>query len=149
MAVSSTSLPGRASQVQEVILRRSTTPSPASTAVHRPAPAGDPFAKPALARVDPDGQARASVPTEKGQEKTKEPEIEREPTEDVDLGDADCIARELLCRTPDQQEDKDLEGRARVGSSSSGEDDEEEGDELVALSMEYLQQCVFGDPSPY
>jgi hypothetical protein len=44
-----------------------------------------------------------------------EPEIEERPTEDNDVCDADCIARELLCRTPDQQEDKDFEGREIVG----------------------------------
>ena len=85
------------------------------------------------------------VPSEKGKEKAKatEPEIVREPMEDGDLGDADCIARELLCDSPDDQgEDKHLDGRGSAGSSSD-EEDEEEGDELMALSTDYLQRCVF------
>jgi len=149
---SGTPLSGRASLAPGNIPRKSTTPFPVD--VRRPSPlpclatpAGNSLAEPALAQAGPEGQVRPSVLTENGQ-KTKESEIEREPTEEVDVGDADCIAQELLCRTPDQQEDENLEQPVRVESSNAGNEEEEEGDELVALSTEYLQQCVFGDPSP-
>jgi hypothetical protein len=154
-AASDTSPSGRCLEVPKTIPQQSTAPSPASLPrswanVHqlspRPllTPARDSSAKPTLAPVDPEGQVRASVVTEKAQEKTKAPEIEGEPTEDVDLGDVDCVARELLCpSSPDHLQDEDLEGRGRVGSSSGGEEEEDEGDELVALSTEYLQKCVF------
>jgi hypothetical protein len=93
-------------------------------------------------------EERVDIPvaSEKGKEKAKatEPEKEREPMDDGDVGDADCIAQELLCGSPDDQgEDRHLDGRGSAGSSSDEEEDEEEGDELMALSTDYLQRCVF------
>ena len=116
---------------------RSRVPTPASHSGSKIVAAGEVYVE---------EQVDVPVPSEKGKEKAKatEPEIERELMEDGDLGDADCIARELLCDSPDDQgKDKHLDGRGSAGSSSDEDEDEEEGDELMALSTDYLQRCVF------
>ena len=143
--------------------RKSTTPAPLrrsegdvsrhSPRSRLPTPTGDTGSKIVASReVYVEEQIDIPAPSEKGKEraKAKEPEIEREPMDDGDLGDADCIARELLYNTPDGQgEDKNLDGRGSTGSSSDEEEEEEESDELVVLSTDYLQRCVFPYCSPF
>jgi len=155
-AASGISLSGQSSQAQ----RKSTTPAPllrSGADVHHlsprsrvPTPANDSGSKiVAAGECYVEGQVDIPEPSEKGKEKAKplEPEIEREPMDDGDLGDADCIAQELLCDTPDDRgEDKHLNGRESAGSSS---DEEEEEDELVILSTEYLQRYVCHDSLPF
>ena len=82
----------------------------------RPPATADLLVKSVLAQVEPNGQVCASFLNEKRQERMQEPEIER-GTEDIDVLDADCISRELLCRTPDQHEN--TEGRESAESSSA------------------------------
>ena len=147
------SLPGQFSHVP----RKSTTPAPLRADVHCspprsrvPTPVSVSSSKiVAAGEVYVEEQVRSPAPIEKGKEKAKEPEIERESTDDGDLGDADCIAQELLCDTPDgQSEDKDLDSRGKDGSSSDEEEEEEEEDEMMTLSTDYLQRCVFHHLTP-
>jgi len=104
---------GRSLEVPDIIR---TTPLAAPLVSPRPPATADLLVKSVLAQVEPNGQVRASFLNEKRQERMKEPEIER-GTEDINILDADCIARELLCRTPDQHED--FEGRESAESSSA------------------------------
>jgi len=63
-------------------------------------------------------QLRSPAPSEKGKEGEQEPGIEQASIDDGDLGDAHCIAQELLCDTPDSQgegEDKGVDSRGRMG----------------------------------
>ena len=102
---------GRSLDVLDIIR---TTPLAAPLVSPRPPATADLLVKSVLAQVEPNGQVHASFL--KRQERMKEPEIER-GTEDIDILDADCIARELLCRTPDQHEN--TEGRESAESSSA------------------------------
>ena len=110
---------GRPLEVPDITPHKSTTPlaAPLSSSLadiyhvssRLPAAAADSLPMSILAQVKPDGQVRTPFLNQKRQERRKEPEIER-GTEDIDVRDADCVARELLCRTPDQQDEKDFEG---------------------------------------
>jgi len=156
-AASRISLPGQFSHVP----RKSTTPAPLPISrvddhcspprSRFPTPVSDSSSKIVTVReVYVEEQVCSPAPIEKGKEKAKNPEIERESTDDGDLGDADCIAQELLCDTPDgQSEDKNLDSRGKDGSSSDEEEEEEEEDEMVTLSTDYLQRCVFHFSFPF